>query len=277
MFSRRKLLVAAAIFTAFGGAVAGVVVKVQSMIAFPYIPPSAQIPGAVQAVNGEVLWLDVDGKRVEAWFLPAHRPGAAPLIMNTHGNGELIDQWAERVGPLREAGFGVLLVEYPGYGRSGGKASEQSITATMVAAFDWAAKDPRVDPARIVAHGRSMGGGAAGQLAMRRPLAALILESSYTSLAAMVRASGVPDFLVSNRFDNMAALKQYPGPVLILHGVSDMVIPVMHARALASASSRAQLVIQECGHNDCPPQWELVLSFLAENGVSSAAVVGDSP
>ena len=112
LFSRRKLLVAAAIFTAFGGAVAGVVVKVQSMIAFPYIPPSAQIPGAVQAVNGEVLWLDVDGKRVEAWFLPAHRPGAAPLIMNTHGNGELIDQWAERVGPLREAGFGVLLVEY---------------------------------------------------------------------------------------------------------------------------------------------------------------------
>ena len=256
---------------------AAVVVKVQSMIAFPYIPPSAQIPAAVKAVNGETLWLDVDGKRVEAWFLPARQPGAAPLIMNTHGNGELIDQWAERVGPLRDAGFGVLLVEYPGYGRSGGNASEQSITATMVAAFDWAAKERRVDRTRIVAHGRSMGGGAAGQLAMRRPLAALILESSYTSLAAMVRAQGVPDFLVVNRLDNMQALKHYAGPVLILHGVTDNVIPVSHARALASASTRARLVIQDCGHNDCPPQWELVLSFLAENGVSSPAVTGDSP
>ncbi len=251
--------------------------KLQTMAAFPYIPPSAQIPDAVHAFGGEVVWLDADGKRVEAWFMPARQPGRAPLILNTHGNGELIDQWAERVGPLRDAGVGVLLVEFPGYGRSEGKPSDESITATMVAAYDWAAKNPRVDPARIVAHGRSMGGGAAGALAARRPLAAVVLESTYTSLAAMIRAHGVPDFLVATRLDTVKALASYSGPLLILHGERDMVIPVSHARVMAKVYPRARLVIEDCGHNDCPPQWELLLGFLAENGVVSRPATGDSP
>ena len=273
-FKRRFVLVAAFIAVLLAAAFAAVL-KLQTMLAFPYIPVSAQIPGAVQASGGEVAWLDVDGQQVEAWFLPSRAEGAAPLVMNTHGNGELIDQWAGRVGPLREAGVGVLLVEYPGYGRSGGKPSEKSITAAMLAAYDWAARNPRVDARRIVAHGRSMGGGAAGQLAMRRPLAALILESTFASLADMVRAQGLPDFLVSNRFDTVAALRAFRGPVLIMHGVHDEVIPFVHARRLAAATPRARFVELPCGHNDCPLQWELVLGFLAENGVFTVPTTGD--
>jgi fermentation-respiration switch protein FrsA (DUF1100 family) len=272
-----KVVIALAVTTVFIGAVIALVIKLQSMLAFPYIPPSAQIPAAVEAFGGEVVSLDVDGKRVEAWFMPARSGGAAPLIMNAHGNGELIDQWAERVGPLRDAGYGVLLVEYPGYGRSEGKPSEKSITDTMVAAYDWVVKDPRVDARRIAAHGRSMGGGAAGQLAKRRKLAALILESSFASLADMVRAHGVPDFLVTNRFDTYSVLRGYRGPVLIIHGVDDEVIPFLHARRLASAAPQARFVELPCHHNDCPPQWDLVLGFLAENGVSSNLATGDAP
>ena len=266
-------MVAIAVFL---GALAALVIKLQSALAFPHIPRSAQIPGAIDTTQGEVVWLDVDGRRVEAWFLPARMPGRTPLIMNTHGNGELIDQWAERVTPLRDAGYGVLLVEYPGYGRSEGRPSEKSITATMIAAYDWAVKDSRIDAARIIAHGRSMGGGAAGQLARQRPLAALVLESTYASLADMVRAHNVPDFLITNRFDTYSALRDYRGPALIIHGVNDEVIPFLHARRLAQASPRTRLVELPCHHNDCPPQWELVLSFLAENGVSSNPSTGDS-
>jgi hypothetical protein len=249
----------------------------QARLAFPHIPVSAQIPGALAEAGGEVVWLDVMGHRVEAWFLPARHALAAPLILNTHGNGELIDQWAGRVAPLRDAGYGVLLVEYPGYGRSEGKPSEDSITRTMLAAWDWAAQHPRVDARRIVAHGRSMGGGAAGQLARHRPLAALVLESTYSSLAAMVRAHGVPDFLVLNRLDTVDALESFKGPLLVLHGERDEVIPVQHARVLAGSHPAAQLELLSCGHNDCPPQWDLVLGFLAKNGVSSHPVLGEMP
>ncbi len=249
----------------------------QVRLAFPAPPESAQIPDALRDAGGESIWLDAGGDRVEAWFLPARAAGRAPLILNTHGNGELIDQWAMNVAPLREAGFHVLLVEYPGYGRSQGSPSEKSITATMLAAYDWAISNPRVDASRIVAHGRSMGGGAAGQLLERRKLAALVLESTFTSLGDMVKAHGVPDFLVTNRLDTREALRKFDGPVLVLHGAQDGAIPVSHARALAEATPRARLVIQQCGHNDCPLPWELVLGFLAQNGVSSEPAPGDTP
>lgn len=258
-------------------AFAVIVMRLQTRLAFPFIPVSAQVPDAVKKAGGEVIWLDVDGARVEAWFLPARRAGAAPLVLNTHGNGELIDHWAARVAPLREAGVGVLLVEYPGYGRSEGRPSERSITAAMLAAYDRAVTDPRVDAQRVVAHGRSMGGGAAAQLAKRRPLAALILESTYTSIADMVRVFGVPDFLIVNRFDTVDVLRQYGGAVLIIHGVDDEVIPFSHARRLAEAAPRARFVELPCRHNDCPPQWELVLGFLAENGVISPPATGEIP
>jgi fermentation-respiration switch protein FrsA (DUF1100 family) len=265
------VLTAAGVILAFFAIAAALVLSLQSRLAFPAPPPAAQLPGAVQSADGETVWLDVAGKRVEAWFLPARTPGAAPLIINTHGNGELIDFWPPHVAPLRQAGIGVLLVEYPGYGRSEGRPSQKSITGAVLAAYDWAMKHPRVDARRIVAHGRSMGGGAAAQLARNRPLAALILESTYSSLASMVRAHGVPDFLVANRFDTLEVLRGFRGPVLIVHGTRDMVIPFSHAKLLAEAAPQARFAALECGHNDCPLQWELVLGFLAENGVSNGS------
>ena len=234
---------------------------------FPRPPRAAERPSAVKDVGGEVSWLEPDGVRAEAWFLPADSAGPAPLLMYTHGNGELIDFWADEFAPIRAAGIHVLLVEYPGYGRSTGRPSERSITDTMLAAFDAMARDPRVDATRIVGHGRSLGGGAMAQLASRRPLAALILESSFTSLAGIIRTFGVPDWLIANHFDTRAVLREFTGPVLVLHGTQDINIPVTHAYGLQQAASRATLHVMECGHNDCPPQWELVLGFLAENGV----------
>jgi len=240
---------------------------VQSRGTFPRPPAAAQNPRELAAAHGEAIWLYIAGARVEAWLLPAASGRPAPLLIYAHGNGELIDFWADRVSPLRAAGVAVLLVEFPGYGRSQGAPSEESITATLVAAYDRAARDPRVDSTRIVGYGRSLGGGAIAQLAARRPLAVLVLESSFTSLADMIRGYGLPNWLVLNRFDTRAVLTTFPKPVLLIHGVQDGIIPVAHARTNFAAAPHATLELLECGHNDCPPQWELVLGFLAQNGV----------
>lgn len=234
---------------------------------FPSPPAATGRPEAVRAVGGEVRWIEADGARIEAWFLPAASGGATPLVMYTHGNGELIDFWAEEFAPLRAAGLNVLLVEYPGYGRSSGSPSERNITATLLAAYDLMARDPRVDAARIVGYGRSLGGGAIAQLAAQRPMAALVLESTFTSLADIVRGFGIPDWLIVNRFDTRAALTQYARPVLLLHGTRDVNIPVAHAHGLQRALPGATLRLLDCGHNDCPRQWELLLGFLTQNGV----------
>lgn len=275
-FRRRAVQIGIVAIAVVAVAAIWIVVSLQKFVTFPRAHPSVQQPAALAAAGGEALWFDIDGARVEAWFLPVHSDKPSPLLIHAHGNGELIDIQTRSVDTIRAAGIAVLLVEYPGYGRSGGNPSEETVTATWVAAYDWAKNDPRVDATRIVGYGRSLGGGAVAQLAARRPLAALVLESTFASIGEMVRAKGIPGWLVVNEFDTRAVLAKYPGPVLILHGTLDQTFPVQHAHALHAASPHSTLHLQACGHNDCPPQWELVLSFLAQNGVISEPVSGDS-
>lgn len=239
----------------------------QPVFTFPRPPAGSARPQARVDAGGEALWVDVDGARVEGWLLPGAGAAGAPLLIYTHGNGELIDFWAEEFAPLRAAGIHILLVEYPGYGRSTGSPSEESVSAVLVAIYDRVAADPRVDARRIIGYGRSLGGGAIAQLAARRPLAALVLESSFTSLADIVRGYHVPGWLIRNHFDTRAVLAGYRGPVLLLHGKLDQVIPFSHAQALKAAFPAVELHEFECGHNDCPPHWDLVLGFLAARGV----------
>jgi pimeloyl-ACP methyl ester carboxylesterase len=220
------------------------------------------------AAGGESFWLEAADARTEAWFLPvrgAHTP-RGPLVVFTHGNGELIDDWAREWNEPRSWGLSVLLVEYPGYGRSGGSPSESGIAATILAAYDAAAQRSDVDPRRIVAYGRSLGGGAASVLAAERPLAGLVLESSFTSVRDIARALRVPGFLVADPFDNVSRLAAFRGPTLILHGERDEVVPVEHGRALHEALPQSELVIlRDCGHNDCPRPWPKLRQFLASH------------
>ena len=243
---------------------------IQRYVTFPSPPDTAWNPAARTAAGGEEIWLDAQGERVEAWFLPGRGPTPTALVIYAHGNGELIDMSAGDFGPLRDAGVSVLQVEYPGYGRSAGSPSEESLTAALLAAYDWAVKDPRVAARRIYGHGRSLGGGAIAQLAARRPLAALVLESTFENFEDVVMRYGVPRFLLLNHFDTREVLRDYPGPVLLLHGTQDRVFPSANAEALEAVARRATLHLESCGHTDCPRQWDVVLGFLRTSGVCMA-------
>jgi hypothetical protein len=126
---------------------------------------------------------------------------------------------------------------------------------------------PDVDPARIVSYGRSLGGGVAARLATRRQVAALVLESSFTSLRSFARGFFAPGFLVRDPFDNLTELSRYRGPLLVLHGERDEVAPFAHGRALAAAVPGAVFVPMRCGHNDCERPWPDVLRFLARHEI----------
>ncbi len=220
------------------------------------------------------LWLTTPRGRIEAWFLaPAASTGTpAPLLLFAHGNGELIDHWADAFDEPRAWGFGILLVEYPGYGRSEGSPSEAGIRDGILAAYDWAKAQPQIDATRIVAHGRSLGGGAVCLLARARPLAALILESTFTSVRAFAHRFGAPERLVRDPFDNLEALAHYAGPLLVLHGEHDELIPPAHGRALALARRDAEFRSLPCGHNDCAAPWPEVRAFLAKHHLLGAVM-----
>ncbi|HEV8323472.1 MAG TPA: alpha/beta hydrolase [Myxococcota bacterium] len=278
---RRRAWWTAAVLLALGGVYVASVLALQRLFTFPRYAVRAA-PDAGAGVAGlERWWLDTDEGRVEAWFLPGRgaAPGApAPIAVFTHGNGELIDYWAEPLAPYRAMGVSVLLPEYRGYGRSAGSPSEAAITADLVAFLDRAVARADVDPARVVLHGRSIGGGAACALAARRRPAALILQSTFTSLADVMRRFFVPRALVLDPFDSLAVVRSLDVPTLVVHGRHDALIPVAHAEALARAAPRARLVLYDGGHNDTPPDWAPlwgeIHAFLAEAGILPAATRG---
>jgi hypothetical protein len=218
-------------------------------------------------------WLQSNVGRVETWYLPpvpAKADVKSPAVIFAHGNGELIDDWPVALAGFRELGMGVLLVEYPGYGRSTGAPTQESIQMTFLAAYDLLASEPGIDSGRIVGFGNSLGGGAVCQLLRERPLAALILKSTFTSMRPFARRYMVPSFLIRDPFDNLAALARYRGPVLVIHGTSDELIPSSQGATIAAAT-KGELRLYDCGHNcwdpDRFPFWSDVTTFLTKNGI----------
>jgi fermentation-respiration switch protein FrsA (DUF1100 family) len=236
--------------------------------------PAPRIGLTPEPLAGELVRVPHDDGEAVAIVMPpvpsagigtdSARSDPAPLMMFLHGNGEVADFWIHEFDVPRSWGWAVMLVEYPGYGRAPGSPTESSITAGVLALYDWAAADPRFDASRMVAYGRSLGGAAAARLAARRQVAALVLESTFTGVRPFARRFLAPGFLVRDPFDTLEALQDYDGPILVLHGRHDEIVPVDHARMIADAVSGARLVELPCGHNDCPRSWELIGEFLRE-------------
>lgn len=245
---------------------------IQRKILFPN-PPTPAWDVAVDFAGLEKIWLETSFGKVETWFLPAQNTGGepAPALMFFHGNGELIDFWPQSFTGVQQLGVGVMLVEYPGYGRSQGKPTKATISETTTAAYDTLVQREDVDPERVVVYGRSLGGGAAGVLVEQRPVAALILQSTFTNTTRFARQFLLPGFLVVDKFDTLSALEQYRDPVLVFHGQRDDLIPYQHALELTDAAENGRLITMDCFHSDCPPDYEIfwrqVGDFLRENGV----------
>ena len=244
----------------------------QRQVIFPrYMIPTPAAPD-LKALGIEPIWLEASFGKVEAWYLPPKASETpSPAVIFGHGNGELIDYWPNELGRFASLGVGLLLVEYPGYGRSAGSPSQASISETFTRAYDLLAARADVDAGRIVLFGRSLGGGAVCDLALKRPSAALILMSAFKSVSAFAVRYLAPAFLIRDPFDNLAAVRRYPGPVLVVHGSHDEVVPFGHGRALHDAAANGKMIVYEAGHNDCPPDWDVfwhdVEEFLQSAGV----------
>ncbi|MBW2154273.1 MAG: alpha/beta hydrolase [Deltaproteobacteria bacterium] len=246
----------------------------QRMMIFPRMLIGSAPNGSSNIAGLEKIWLKTTYGKVESWYLPpatAKKASGAPVVIFAHGNGELIDFWPQELKRFNELGLGLLLVEYPGYGRSQGKPTQSSITEAFISAYDKISARSNIDSSRITLFGRSIGGGAVCALAAERPCAALVLMSTFTSIRSFAPRYLLPGFLVLDPFDNLTVVKNYPGPILVLHGKRDEIIPYTHGVKLFRAARNARMITYNSGHNDCPSDWEKfwkdMEGFLREIGI----------
>lgn len=210
----------------------------------------------------------VDGVRLVAWYRPA-RDGSA-TVLYLHGNAGSIGMRGLKARPFLDAGFGVMLLSWRGYGGSAGAPTEAGLYADGRAALDELARRG-VAAGRVILYGESLGSGVAVQLATERTVAAIVLEAPFAS-AVEVAAGAYPfvpvRWLMWDRYDSLAKIMAVTAPILVMHGERDEVVPVSQGKRLferATAPKRIAL-FPRGRHNDLDEHGALAVavSFIRE-------------
>ena len=212
-----------------------------------YTPADAGLTG-VQ----EVTLATLDGERLIAWWAAA-TPGR-PTILYFHGNGGSLIGGAERIQLFSQAGFGVFMLSYRSYSGSTGKPSERALVSDAILAYEYL-RQQSVSPEDVVVYGESLGSGVAVQLAVSRPVGAVILDAPYTSLPDIGKSlypfMPVETFM-TDRFESRRHIEKVKAPILILHGTKDRTIPIEFGRALFEAAPEPKefAAIEGAGHSN---------------------------
>jgi fermentation-respiration switch protein FrsA (DUF1100 family) len=234
--------------------------------------PTAEL-GPVPPGIQEATFTTSDGLELGGWFFPAGGTDGRAVLVSS-GNAGNRSHRVRLAEALRERGWAVLLYDYRGYGGNPGRPSERGLARDARAAVSWLADHDDVDAARIAYFGESLGAAVAVDLATERPPVALVLRSPFTSLVDVGRVHYpfLPvGLLLRDRFPLVDQLRAYDGPVLVISGEADTIIPPAQSAAVAAAAHRSRhVVIAGADHNDPAlldgeELVEAVVAFLAEN------------
>jgi fermentation-respiration switch protein FrsA (DUF1100 family) len=170
-----------------------------------------------------------DGVQLNAILFKTAQPSKG-LILYFHGNADNLQRWGKYAVDLTSQGYDVLIPEYRGYGKSGGKPGEQAFYTDAETVLKWAKKNIQFNT--IVFYGRSLGSGVASQLATQHTPDLLILETPFDNLHGVVYPPIKPLlwFLpLHSIFPNDVHLKNLSCKKVIIHGTDDWVVPLSSA------------------------------------------------
>jgi fermentation-respiration switch protein FrsA (DUF1100 family) len=238
---------------------------------FLYIPDTSR-PDISTAGVADARALTVptkDGLDLLAWLAD---PGsdAQPVVLYLHGNAGNIGYRAARFVRLTRFGWGVLLLEYRGYGGNPGAPTEAGLYQDARAGYD-ALRALGIPGRRILLWGESLGTGIALRLATEVQVGAVLLESPYSSITAVAQKQFplVPvSLLLLDRFDLIGRIGAVRAPVLVMTGGRDDVIPPAMGKAVFSAANEPKVfwLAPDAGHNDMAEAgaFDTVRSFVSQ-------------
>lgn len=216
--------------------------------------------------SGIVMIPREDGEMIAAYW--GDSPGAKQTIYYFHGNAEDLGQIMPLLNTYRLSGFNVFAIDYRGYGATTGDPAEYNLYLDAEWGYDYLVNELKLDPKSIILHGRSLGGAPAIDLAGKRPIGGLILESTFRSAHKMVLPmSWVP----GDKFRNEKKVGKLSCAILLIHGMADELIPFSHALGLEEAIDPAVLEtywVEKAGHNDLVElegvaYWRRIRGFVA--------------
>lgn len=222
---------------------------------FVFFPDrSLEATPADWGLNAEnVAFEAMDGTRLHGWFFPLH--GNSPVILFSHGNAGNISHRLENAKLLLDQGLQVFIYDYRGYGRSAGSPSEKGIYQDGLAAYDYLVSRRKLPPERIISFGRSLGAAVAIEIAMRREVRSLIIESAFTSTQEMAKRMFLFQLLspfLPASYNNLEKIKAIHAPKFIIHGKDDDIVPFSMGQKLygAAPDPKSFYPIAGAGHND---------------------------
>ena len=235
-----------------------------------YFPDPAKFVPSEWALK-ELQPLDAtteDGLTITSWYTPARKPDKFTIVF-FQGNAGHLGYRNYKVRPWLDAGYGVLMVGYRGFGNPGAP-SEEGLYSDSRAAID-ALRAKGVPDKALVLYGESMGTGVAVQMATEYEASALILESPFTSVpdVGADRYPLVPvHFLLHDRYESLTKIKDVHMPLLLMHGELDQVVPIKFGKQLFAAANEPKQAefVPDAGHNDVYSLrvQQLVMSFIAK-------------
>ncbi len=252
--------------------------------------PSAQVSEtpAVAGLAYENVELPMPVGQIHGWWIPSATISSSVLLY-LHGNGSNLGDLIDRAWHWHQIDLSLLLIDYRGYGHSQGNfPREASVYEDAEAAWRYLTRVRRIAPAQIIIYGQSLGGAVAIDLASKHPdAAAVIVESSFTSMRAMVMRWWLNyllpvDWLLTEQFDSLSKIRSLKVPILLIHGTADRLIPASMSQTLyAAAPEPKQLVLIPNANHDTVAQyggkryWQSVQEFLHRLKPAVLAV-GDS-
>ncbi len=245
-----------------------VLVLVYQQRKFIYFPEKNRTSPAAVGLGdiSEIRLSTPDKETLIAWYAKAAH--GKPTILYFHGNGGALRSRTERIMLMQQRGYGLFMLSYRGYGGSTGTPSERKIIGDALLSYQWLI-DNGVRDSQIVLYGESLGTGVATQVGALRKTSCVILEAPFTSLPDIAKISFpyLPTrLLMRDQFDSTQHIARIRGPLLVLHGSLDTVIPSVYGQQLFDlASSPKSIEIFPFGaHSDLylHGAWAKVTEFM---------------
>ena len=220
-------------------------------------------PSDVGLAFEDVYFVTGDGLTLNGWYVPdpsraiVDDSGKSGItLLWFHGNGGNIGHRVDDLALFHHLlGVNVFIFDYRGYGKSEGKPSEKGVYRDSRASLAYLLSRPDVDKERIVYLGRSLGTAVAVELALHRQPQGMILVSPFTTIADMGRHlyPVLPvRLLAGKRYDSLSRIRQYHGPLLVIHGEHDEIIPIEQGHRMFDAANppKSFHMIDGASHND---------------------------